>query len=221
MLKFCGQQGMTWHILVLADKDAEPPKEKDLLGAGVGTFKAGGGHPQEQSAKEQISDLLSKLEGGDASGEATPHAPPLIALGRGLAAIPKKLVAKILSNEYIDFTELPPAKGKTRTMPQSLEGQIIVVQAADLIQARKIIPDFATWVQCFALYTATLATKSPERIPDLMAYQTIIAKASQKYRWPSWVVYDQKFRQEAPGNPTQAWAKVDPSIYAQCFTGQA
>ena len=58
----------------------------------------------------------------------------------------------------------------------------------------------------------------PRRMPQLMAYQTIIAKASQ---WPSWVVYDQNFRQEAAGNLHQSWARVDPSIYAQCFTGQA
>ena len=95
-----------------------------------------------------------------------------------------------------------------------LEGQIIVVQAADLQQTRKIIPDFATWVQCFSLYSATLASKFPERIQELMTYQTTIAKASRKYRWPSWVVYDQNFRQEVAGNPSQSWAKVDPRVYA-------
>ena len=54
-----------------------------------------------------------------------------------------------------------------------------------------------------------------------MAYQTIIVKASQRYRWPSLVVYDQNFRQEATGNPHQSLARVDPTICAQCFTGQA
>ena len=106
-------------------------------------------------------------------------------------------------------------------MPQSLEGQIIVVQAAELMQTRKIIPDLATWVQCFSIYAATLLAKYPAKTQELMAYQTIIAKASQRYRWPSWVVYDQNFRQEAAGNPHQSWARVEPSIYAQCFTGQA
>ena len=126
-----------------------------------------------------------------------------------------------MANEYIDFTDLPPAKGKACPIPQSLEGQVLVVQAADLLQARKIIPDLATWLQCFALYVATLAPSHPSRVPEMMAYQTIIAKASQKYRWPSWVVYDQNFRQEAANNPAQSWTKVEPSIYAQCFTGQA
>ena len=54
-----------------------------------------------------------------------------------------------------------------------------------------------------------------------MAYMAIIAKSSQKYKWPSWVIYDQNFRMEIAGNPTHSWAKVDPSLYAQCFTGQA
>ena len=35
------------------------------------------------------------------------------------------------------------------------------------------------------------------------------------------IIYDQYFRMETAGNPTQSWAKVDPSLYAQCFTGQA
>ena len=31
-----------------------------------------------------------------------------------------------------------------------------------------------------------------------MVYQSFIAKCSLKYRWPSWVVYDQNFRLELP-----------------------
>lgn len=146
---------------------------------------------------------------------------PLVQMGCGLAALPKKTVEKIEAGEYVDFSDLPPAKGKGRSMTQAFEGQVIVVQAADLLQARKLIPDLATWMQCFALFTATVARKKPEKIPDLMAYATIMARASQKYKWPSWIIYDQNFRLEVAGNTLQSWAKVDPSIYAQCFTGQA
>ena len=108
---------------VHAGNDAELPKEKDLLGAGVHTFETVGSHSHDQSAKEQISKLLSRLEGGEVNGDATPHT-PLMSMGAGLSAIPKKLVAKILANEYVDFAEFPPAKGKGRPMSQSLEGQI-------------------------------------------------------------------------------------------------
>ena len=128
---------------------------------------------------------------------------------------------KVEADEYIDFNELPPAKGKGRSMSQAFDGQIVVVQAADLVQTRRLIPDLATWVQCFGLFSAAVARRRPERLPDLMAYMSIVAKASQKYKWPSWVIYDQNFRAEIAGTSSQLWAKVDPSIYAQCFTGQA
>ena len=97
------------------------------------------------------------------------------------------MVEKIIANEYIDFGELPPAKGKVRALPAGLEGQVVLIQAAYLTQSKKLIPDLAmaTWVQCFVLYVAVLAPHQPSRIPDLMAYMSCIAKASLKYVWPS------------------------------------
>ena len=53
-----------------------------------------------------------------------------------------------------------------------------------------------------------------------MVYQSVIAKDSQRFRWPSWVIYDQSFSQERAGTSGQSWAKVDPSIYSLCFTCQ-
>ena len=105
-----------------------------------------------------------------------------------MAALPKKLVEKIKASEYINFTEFPPSKGKSCPVPQSLEGQVLVVQAANILQVRKIT---VTWLQCFALYIATLAPSQPSNVPEM----TIIAKTSQNYRWQSWVVYDQNLRQ--------------------------
>ncbi len=116
--------------------------------------------------------------------------------------------------------QLLPAKGKGRSLTQPTEGQIIVVQAADLVQNRKPIPDYATWSQCYALYIAVLASHRPNRLGDLMGHQSLIARVSKKYKWPAWVIYDQNFRQEAAGNPDQPWAKANPSLYTQCFTGQ-
>ena len=191
------------------------PSTEELERSEVRVFDSSAGKtPTLPPGTSKESGTIGK-KGGDSSGEQS------LSVGAGLLALPKKTVERIRANEYIDFAELPPAKGKGRPVPHSLEGQVIVVQAADLIQSRKIIPDFATWSQCFALYVATLATHQLEQLTDLMAYQSLIAKASIKFKWPSWVVYDQNFRQEAAGNPDQLWGKADPSLYAQCFTGQA
>ena len=145
----------------------------------------------------------------------------MVMLGVGLPALHKKHVDKIEAGEYIDFTELPPARGKSRSILPAVEGQVLVVQAVDLLQSRRVIPDLATWLQCFAIYAAVIASKQPSCLPDLLAYMSIIAKASQKFLWPSWVVYDQNFRQEAASCGNSEWARVDPGIYAQCFTDMA
>ena len=145
----------------------------------------------------------------------------LVPVGPGFPALPRKLIERICSNEYVDFMELPPAKGRSRSLAQAAEGQIVVVQAADMTSSRRIIPDLATWLQCFGLYVAVLAPQQPHRVPELMAYLGIIAKASLKYKWPSWIVYDGSFRKEMAGTMEQSWARVDPSIYSLCFTGQA
>ncbi len=94
-------------------------------------------------------------------------------------------------------------------------------QQSDLLQARKTIPDFATWGQCFAIYVAVLASKYPERLlSDHTDYLTVIANASKQYSWPAWVIYDQQFRQDSAGNPGGEVGEADPNRYAQCFTGQ-
>ena len=160
--------------------------------------------------------LVRAMEGN------TEHAdqPFLVQLGPGLPALPRKMVAKIEAGEYVDFNELPPAKCKNRPLTHPSEGQVVVVQAADLVNARRLIAELATWIQCFSIYMVVVTRKRPERLAEMVAYQMIITKASQKYRWPSWLIYDQNFRMEAAGN-SQAWSKVEPGLYAQCFTGQA
>ncbi len=56
--------------------------------------------------------------------------------------------------------------------------------------------------------------KGPITIP-------LIARLSKKFRYPSWIVYDITFRQEAADTGTANWAKVDSSIHTQCFTGMS
>ena len=167
--------------------------------------------------KSGATNLLSLLS-ESAEKEAARVPSPFLA-GSGLPAVPGKTAEKIWAGEYVDFSDLPPARGKAKSLPSSMEGHIIVVQAADLAQSRKLIPDMGTWIQRFALYAAVVTIKEPGRAADLLAYMSTIAKASLKYKWPSWIVYDQNFRQEAADKGLKDWAQVDPSIYTQCFTG--
>ena len=146
---------------------------------------------------------------------------PTIVVAPGIPALPKKLAQKILNGEYVDFAELPPAKGRAKPSSLDWEGQVLLVQPTDLYATKKLIPDLATWVQCFSIYAAVLCSQSPERLPDLLGYAAFIAKCSQKFKWPSWVVYDQNFRQLAAEETLTTWARPDPGVYAQSFTNYA
>ena len=169
-----------------------------------------------------MASIISQLgDGGSPQKPSMSGVPKLVPTGPGLASLPKKLVERITSGQYVDFSELPPAKGRTRSLPNAEEGHIVIVRAEDLAGAKKMIPDLATWLQCFCIYAAVIIEHEPDRTKSLLAYATIIAKASLKYSWPSWIVYDQNFRQEAADSGNKDWAKVDPSIYTQCFTNAA
>lgn len=104
----------------------------------------------------------------------------MVSVGMGLPSLPKKMVDRIQENEYIDLAELPPARGKSHPTPQAMDRQVIVVQVADLLQARRVIPDLVTWSQCYALYVAVLAPHQPTR---LMSYQSLIARACGHHGW--------------------------------------
>ena len=54
----------------------------------------------------------------------------------------------------LDLTELPPAKGWSKNLSGSLEGQVVLLHAAEYFQAKWLIPDLTTWLQCFAIYMA-------------------------------------------------------------------
>ena len=57
-------------------------------------------------------------------------AQPTVYLGPGLPHITKKVAEQIKAGEYVDFAELPPAKGMGKPPSNNWEGQVVVVQAA-------------------------------------------------------------------------------------------
>lgn len=118
--------------------------------------------------------------GEDARAGPSESSSQLVQLGTGLPVLPRRLIEKIEVGEHINFGDLPPAKGKGKPLAQAFEGQLVMIQAADLMQSRRLIPDLATSAQCYGIFIAVVARKLPERIPEFMAYMGLIAKASQK-----------------------------------------
>lgn len=161
------------------------------------------------SAEGIAASILSQL--GSVSGSVGPQraATKLITVAAGLPALQRKLVEQIQAGQYIEFCKLPPAKGCSRPLSGQEDGHILVVRAEDLSGTRNMMPDLATWLQYFALYMAAVTSKEMDHTNNLLAYMVTIAKASTKYSWPFWVIYD---CQEAANNGLKDWSNVDPSI---------
>ena len=79
------------------------------------TLAASGVRVTDAAEGGTLGDVADKLA---RAGEGSADQAPLVQLGPGLPALPKKLVGKIEAEEYVDFNELPPAKGKGRPLSQ-------------------------------------------------------------------------------------------------------
>ena len=121
----------------------------------------------------------------------------------------------------MDFNDFPPARGTAKHSPL-VPSNVLLVQSAETVGSqRKLIPDLTTWMQCFSIYVTVLATQHPQFIPELLAYSRDIISASRHFKWPSWVIYNATYRRHMAETGQKDWSKVDPSIYARCFTGWA
>ena len=115
--------------------------------------------PLIQNTTQDIAQLISHTSTSSAGASHTVHTAANLSsqhmVGHGLPPVSKKLADRILAGEFVDLAELPPAKGKVRPL-QSPEGGVLFISAHDLLQQKRLIPDLATWVQCFSLYTAII-----------------------------------------------------------------
>ena len=122
------------------------------------------------SEADKNASMGTEAEAGDgaklAKTDTAVSSSPTIVVAPGIPALPKKLAQKILNGEYVDFAELPPAKGRAKPSSLDWEGQVLLVQSTDLYATKKLIPDLATWVQCFSIYATVIWSQSPERLPD-------------------------------------------------------
>lgn len=168
--------------------------------------------------------IISSIYQPSPAGGESSKASDTIVVATGVPALKRSMIELIVSGRYVDLGELPPAKGFTKPLSaisSALEGQVVLLQAADYMQCKRLIPDLATWTQCFSIYASVLLTKHPERAQSLLMYMAQIAKLSRKFKWPSWIAYDDKFRREAADEGKLDWSKIDGTIYPQCFNGMA
>lgn len=98
--------------------------------------------------------------------------------------MPKKLASKIETGEFVDMSELLPDRlGCSRTFtPEDKSG--------GTKSKKRAVANILEWIQCFSVYIAIIAQKNPERVPDLLEYQSLIIDTSIQYDGDGWIGYD-------------------------------
>ena len=135
-----------------------------------------------------------------------------VAVGPSSPPVPVKLAEKIWQGEYIDLQELLPSR---LGAPSSTVLDALL--KPEKIKARKSITSIEDWVSCFNSFISIMAIRKPERVRDLLAYSSLIVKASQDFVGSPWLEYDTQFRQLAATRPDTDWATVDAAIWTVHF----
>ena len=59
-----------------------------------------------------------------------------------------------------------------------------------VLHSHRAVPDLLSWVQCFSVYTAVVASAFPERVHELLPYQTLIICEIRRCGRKGWLAYD-------------------------------
>ena len=124
--------------------------------------------------------------------------------------LPPKLVKRILSLEFVDMSELIPGSWKLT------EDNSPCCQHTRA-PSKGPVTDILLWIECYSTMVAVLASRFPDKVPQLMTYQKTIVKAHRTYAGHAWVTYDLAYRRRAANLKSLDWGAIDFNLYTETF----
>ena len=123
--------------------------------------------------------------------------------------MPVRLVERIKQGIFVEMSELfPDHLGSADANVGDRR-----VNKTKLSEVDNIID----WIQCFGIYIAVLSHSAPDRVADLLGYQSLIISASQYHRAGRWVVYGRRFRLKASAKNIKIWSAIEVTIWNMVF----
>ena len=170
------------------------------------------GKPSEKAPVKGGGKMSEKDKASLPSGSTSPFL-----LSECLPPVPAKLVAKIVKGDYVDMAELlrDNIEAERRRATDSSAAGLSTSQAR-----RREVPDFLSWLQCFGVYVGIVATHKPEKLRQLMAYQTLMIREARRCGGDGWQGYDTMFRQLAATVPSTDWGQLNSALYTVTFMAQ-
>ena len=158
----------------------------------------------------------AKEKAGTSKGAEQPPRPFL--LSEGLPPVPAKLVGRILKGNFVDMAELLCDNLEAQRRGALHETGSTSASSPTSSRHRREVPKLLSWVQCFSVYTAVVASKHPKRVQRLLAYQTLIVREARRCGRRGWLLYDVYFRQQMAGEwKGDKWGRLNPYLFSSTF----
>ena len=116
------------------------------------------------------------------------------------AALPRKVVKRILALEFVEMADLRADIWLDDTNPQDGSSQ------PRRQPVKPPVNDISVWLECYAHMEAVLTTRFPEKATELWAYQTTIVKAAHTYEGSNWVSYDRQYHRDRLARKDLNWS---------------
>ena len=125
-------------------------------------------------------------------------------VGGSSPPVPRKMTEEIWKLEYFDLKEMLPSRLGAPELTM-----LDLLTQHDRAKEAKM---FEQWVACFNTLVSVMAARYPDRVKDMLAYFSLIAKAHADYEGTQWLSYDNHFRHTMAAKQLKDWSEVDPSL---------
>ena len=180
--------------------------------SGVPTFTPSGGAPSglEVLAAAAMADHTMPSSAAEDGLRALHRPGPY----NPSAAVPPKVVKKLLALDFVEMSELradfwpeDPSASDASTGPRRT--------------GKPPVTTTRSWLECYSRMAAVLTSRFPEKAAELWAYQTTILHAAHTYEGANWVAYDRLYRREMLAAKNLNWSVPNQRLYGEAFMGRA
>ena len=169
------------------------------------------GGTADEGKKGAVSLLAEALKGAASAEAATPA--PFI-LNEGMA-IPGKVVARIVSKQFVDMAEL---LAENLTPVATLKEANPLSELVTGTRKRlRPVPDLTSWAACFAAYTIIRCSRHRDDATMKLGYMRLILQEASVFPAERWREYDVRFRTLAAAQPGLDWSRPHGTLFPRTF----
>ena len=146
------------------------------------------------------------------------EAPAAVALSPASEPFPQKLVARILSGQFVEMKDLLMDNISLLQQLETMGGQLPLALPGVMKPRLREVSTLPTWIYCFLAYAAI---RCPDpRTRDMLAYARLVVREAQRHGGNGWLDYDRVFRQQPALDHALPWNSLHPGIQAATLVGQ-